>query len=283
MKKIFLILCFFISMLFSNANELKVIIEKDVLDDYLKFIENKDPLKMTDFRGEHSRRSTVELVLLQQALERGGYKVPSLKFILTPSYTRKIVQLKNGSGFSSGTSLWFYDLDKLRDFVYITEPLILKAEYEAGFYTVESNKKALSAKSLEDIQQLTAISNKYWVPDWRTLESLNLKKLINTTKWKFIVRMVSINRGDFLLASFQPTPDLSFLTEGVKLVPIQGLKIGLNDSRHFAISKKYPNSKELFEALNKGIKILRKEGVITKAYKQSGFFNEKVQHWKKLN
>jgi len=115
------------------------------------------------------------------------------------------------------------------------------------------------------------------------LENLKLKKLINTTKWKFIVRMVSIKRGDFLLASFQNTEDLSFFSEGIKLVPIQGLKVGLQGSRHFAISKNYPKSKELFKALNKGMKILRKEGIIKKAYEQSGFFNEKVKNWKKLN
>lgn len=115
------------------------------------------------------------------------------------------------------------------------------------------------------------------------MEDLKLKKLINTTKWKFIVRMVDAKRGDFLLAPFQSTKDLSFVTEGVKLVPIQNLKVGLNGSRHFGISKNYKNSKEIFEALNKGIKILRKEGIIKKAYEQSGFFNENVKHWKKLN
>ena len=283
MKKIFLILCLFITTTFSNNNELTIIIEKDVLDDYKKFIENKNPLKLTDFKDKYSRRSTIELVLLQQALEKGGYKKPSLKFILTPSYTRKIVQLKSGLGFSSGTSMWIYDLEKSKDFLYISDPLIKNGEYEAGFYTIETNKKALNVKSLEDIQKLTAISNKYWIPDWKTLENLKLKKLINTTKWKFIVRMVSIKRGDFLLASFQNTEDLSFFSEGTKLVPIQGLKVGLQGSRHFAISKNYPKSKELFKALNKGMKILRKEGIIKKAYEQSGFFNEKVKNWKKLN
>jgi len=116
MKKIFLILCLFITTTFSNNNELTIIIEKDVLDDYKKFIENKNPLKLTDFKDKYSRRSTIELVLLQQALEKGGYKKPSLKFILTPSYTRKIVQLKSGLGFSSGTSMWIYDLEKAKIF-----------------------------------------------------------------------------------------------------------------------------------------------------------------------
>lgn len=283
MKYFFIILTLLFTInLYSSSIKLDIIIEENVLKDYKKFMQNKSPLDIQEFKYHTSRRSVVELVLFQQALFLGGdYKV-ELNFIISPTYLRELQQLKQAKGISTGTSLWLYDLEKLKDFVYISNPLIRNNEFEAGFYTIESNKKALNAKSLEDIQQLIAISNKYWVPDWKTLERIKPKKLIHEIKWKYMTRMVSIKRGDFLLAPFQVTNDLSFKTEDIKFIPINGLKVGLEGSRHFAIAKNYPNSKEIFKALNRGIKILRKSGIIEKAYKQSGFFNEKVKDWRKL-
>ncbi|MGA1931413.1 hypothetical protein ACH5BF_01635 [Arcobacter sp. YIC-464] len=283
MKYFFIILTLLFTInLYSSSIKLDIIIEENVLKDYKKFMQNKSPLDIQEFKYHTSRRSVVELVLFQQALFLGGdYKV-ELNFIISPTYLRELQQLKQAKGISTGTSLWLYDLEKLKDFVYISDPLIRNNEFEAGFYTIESNKKALNAKSLEDIQQLIAISNKYWVPDWKTLERIKPKKLIHEIKWKYMTRMVSIKRGDFLLAPFQVTNDLSFKTEDIKFIPINGLKVGLEGSRHFAIAKNYPNSKEIFKALNRGIKILRKSGIIEKAYKQSGFFNEKVKDWRKL-
>lgn len=284
MKYRFIILTLLFTLnLYSSTIKLDIIIEENVLKDYKKFMQNTSPLDIQAFKYHTSRRSVVELVLFQQALFLGGdYKV-KLNFIISPTYLRELQQLRQAKGISTGTSLWLYDLEKLKDFVYISDALIRNNEFEAGLYTTSSNKKALSAKSLKDIQDLKAVSNKYWVPDWKTLERIKPKKLIHEIKWKYMTRMVSVQRADFLLAPFQPKEDLSFQTENIKFIPISGLKVGLEGSRHFAIAKNYPNSKEIFEALNRGIKILRETGIIEKAYKQSGFFNEKVHNWKKLN
>lgn len=270
-----------------NAKEndnLKIIIEKNVLKDYKKFIQNDNPLNVIDFNKPGSRRSVVDFILFQQALFLGGYKT-KYEFIVSPTSLRKLILVKEAKGITSSTSLWLYNLEKYKDNIYISHPVIRNNEFEAGLYTLSTNKKILNSKNLNDIQELTAISNKNWVPDWETLESLKLKRLISTLKWKQMTRMIKAKRGDFLLAPFQQTSDLSFETEGVKFLPIPNLKVGLKGSRHFAISKKYKNSKEILKSLNIGLKILIEKGTIKKAYTESGFFNKKVKKWKilKLN
>jgi len=57
----------------------------------------------------------------------------------------------------------------------------------------------------------------------------------------------------------------------------------LNDSRHFVVSKKHPKGKETFIALQKGLTILRQRGTITKAFQDSGFFNQQVKNWPIIN
>ncbi|UTJ05278.1 hypothetical protein [Arcobacter roscoffensis] len=280
---IFISLFFTISNINASNITLDMLIEENVLKDYKNFTEDKNPLKIKNFSHTSSRRSVVEIVLFQQALYLGGnYKV-NLNFIKSPTYLRELQQLKQGKAITTATSIWSHDLKELKKHVYISKALIRNNEFEAGLYTISSNKKALSAKSLKDIQSLKAVSNKYWIPDWKTLYKLKPKKLIHVIKWKYMTRMVSIQRADFLLAPFQSKEDLSFQTENIVFVPIPNLKVGLEGTRHFAISKAHPKAKEIFKALNKGIEILRKEGLITKAYKQSGFFNKKVHNWKKLN
>ena len=87
-----------------------------------------------------------------------------------------------------------------------------------------------------------------------------------------MVRMVDIQWIDFILMPFNSTPDQSFVMNKVHLVPVKNIGVVLKDSRHFVISKKHPEGKEAYIAINKGLKILRQHGAIVKAYQQAGFF-----------
>ena len=44
-------------------------------------------------------------------------------------------------------------------------------------------------------------------------------------------------------------------------------------------SKNHPDGKRVFEALNKGIRIMRESGEIEKFYRQAGFINASVKDW----
>ena len=82
---------------------------------------------------------------------------------------------------------------------------------------------------------------------------------------------------------FQNTPGMTLKVENIILVPLAGQKVALNGSRHFGISKKHPLSKKIEKALEQGIKSMRVEGLITKAYKEAGFIHPKINHWQVIN
>jgi hypothetical protein len=125
------------------------------------------------------------------------------------------------------------------------------------------------------------LSNKTWLVDWRNLDRLGLRAQ-HVTNWELMPKMVAAGRADFLLAPFQATPDLGLQVGQVRLLPIPGIKIGMQGTRHYLISKAHPDGPRLQAALNSGLQVLRQQGVIRKAYVQSGFFNSTVRDWLRL-
>jgi hypothetical protein len=101
---------------------------------------------------------------------------------------------------------------------------------------------------------------------------LSLKDIVAQDSWLSMVRMVNLQWIDFILMPFNSTPDKSFTMDKIHLVPVEGIAIALRDSRHFVISKLHPKGAETFQAINKGLRILREKGIISRAYEQAGFF-----------
>lgn len=66
-------------------------------------------------------------------------------------------------------------------------------------------------------------------------------------------------------------------------MPVQGLKVKLAGSRGWAVSLTHPAGVEAYAAIEKGLAVLRDEGVIVRAYRGSGVINERVADWKVLN
>ena len=277
-----LVVCLLFSFPSFSSEPIKIIIPSDVYEDYKRFLNNRDPLEISDFSGVASRRDVVEVVLVQQALREGGFKQP-VEFKVANAYARIQQQIESGTVAISANSLWLGDLESRSDFIYISEPSVELGEFEAGLYVISSNTNALSASKLEDVQRLTAVSNKQWTVDWNTLVQLELAQLENTVKWTNMISMIKGKRVDFLLAPFQPTEDFSFVADNTKFIPIPNLKIQLRDTRNFAISKKHAHGLAVYKAFNKGLELLKEKGVVKKAYQQSGFFNSRVTNWKIIN
>lgn len=267
--------------IYAYGGVIEVAIPDDVYVDYMMFVGNQDPLQIEDFTGDKSRRDVVEVVLLQQALSLGGFD-GIIEFIMVPTYLRMQKVLKDGAAVVGGTTMWLTDIEQYSDGVFSSISTVENGEFEAGFYALESNKRAMLCASLEDIRQLRGVSNRSWTADWKTLSMLKLKRLYHTYRWPSMVQMVGLGRADFLLAPFQPTKDFALVVGDVRLVPIPGLKLGLNGRRSFAVSKVHPKGKEIYEILNIGLERLKKHGVVKRAYQESGFFNIYVEDWKKI-
>lgn len=258
-----------------------VAVPTDVLEDCKKFLRGRDPMAVTDFGGPHTRRDVVEVVLLQQALRRGGWD-HRVELEALPNVARILREIEWAHAACSGTSYWREDIPAASTSFYYSDAMVEMGQFEAGLYTVVTNHRAMAAKSLPDIQGLTALSNRGWIVDWRTLEQLGIARLQHVGQWPAMPKMLAGGRADFLLAPFQATADLSLTVDTIRLVPIPGLKIGLHGTRHFLVSRRHARAAALLDNLNAGLSALRHKGVIRQAYEQSGFFNPRVAQWATL-
>jgi hypothetical protein len=256
---------------YARNKSVLIYIRDDVYIDYLKFVADRDISSIDNFSGEVIRRDVVDMIIAQQALKLGGF---NHRFSYAPGKVnfRNTKMLQNGQLLISFDSYWQRDALAIEDKVYISDEVVRNGEYIAGIYTSPENSKTLAVKKLSDLTELTAISTPKWRTDWKTLQQLPLKSLTQEDSWLSMVRMVNIQWIDFILMPFNSTPDQSFTMDKVHLVPVKNIGVVLKDSRHFVISKAHPKGQEASIAINKGLKILRKQGAIVKAYQQAGFF-----------
>lgn len=260
-----------ISPVVATENSILIYIRDDVFIDYQEFVAGKDVTLINNFSGKNIRRDVVDMIIAQQALKLGGFKYT---FTYAPGKVnfRNTQMLQNGELLLSFDSYWKKDAIPLADSIYISEEVIRNGEYVAGIYTSPKNKKTLAVKKRTDLADLTAVSTPKWRTDWQTLQELSLKDIVVQDSWLSMVRMVNLQWIDFILMPFNSTPDKSFTMDKIHLVPVEGIAIALRDSRHFVISKLHPKGAEAFQAINKGLRILREKGTISKAYEQAGFF-----------
>ncbi len=274
-----LVWCF--SYAIAWAETVRVYIPPDVLADYKVFLQDRDPLQISDYSGEGARRDVIEVVLFQQALARTGNRF-NVQFIEQPDYGAMLDGIESGDAIASVTSLWRRDLSPRWDNLYITAAVIDRGQFEAGFYTPESNYAAIESQAISELRALRGVSSKNWVIDWQTLQDFGAN-VTHVDTWGEMVAQVFSNQSDYLLAPFQATSDLSLeLPEG-KLVPIPNVKISLVDTRHFAVSRVHPLGWDFNTALHRGIMRLKKDGVVTKAYTDCGFLNAQVSTWYQVN
>ena len=256
---------------------LPALIPDDVLLDYRRFLAGRDPASLADYGGPLSRRDVVEVVLIQQALAR---QEPALRLDLAPMPTSQRLQaeLRQAQAVCSATTYWREDFPD-PDGLLFSDALVADGEFEAGLYTMPDNARALAARSLRDVQPLQVLVNRNWRVDWMTLQRLGMRRIQHVVNWNLMPRMLQQGRADLLLAPFQPTPDLSLTVDGVRLVPIPGLKVGMRGTRHFLVSANHAQGPQLLNQLNTGLARLRQRGLVRRAYEQSGFFNARVADW----
>ena len=276
MKQLILSLLLLLPMPIFATETLRIGINEDLLAKYTMFVGDRDVLQITDFSGEGTRRSVVEVVLLVQALHLGGMDSP-IEWRVLPNYSRIQRALQEGDIAIAASSMWNYDLVNMLKYTIASDALVADGEYQAGLYKLANNP--LTIITPEELNNLTVISVASWTPDWTTLTSMPFKAVFDANNWDAMIRMIQAQRGDVILSSFKGSADMSFSEGDVTLIPVDGVKVSLMGSRHFVIAKQHPNSADILLAVNKGLSQLRNDGIVRKAFTESGFFNERVTHW----
>ena len=255
---------------FASLAETQIFIRDDVLDNYQKFVANRDVLTIENFNSESIRRDVVDMVLVQQALALGGFKD---KFHYIPGRVnfRNTRLLEQGRLLLSFDSYWLSDAKIISDVVYTSDAVIRKGEYHAGIFASPDHPHIFTLNKINDFSRYTAVSTPRWRTDWATLESLPLKALIREDEWVSQANMVSKMLVDFIMMPFNSDGDPYYQLETISLKHVPNIALLLNDSRHFVVSKKHPDGSRAFIALNKGLAKLRAGSKIIKAYSEAGF------------
>jgi hypothetical protein len=229
-----------------------------------------------------SQREIVEMIILQKALYLGGEK-STVAFSPKDSLAlREVTPLVKGESLLYGNTLWFETIRDYQGSLYITDPIIRYGEFEAGFYTSSHNKKALST-TIDTLNDLTVVTSRQWIADWRALHNSPVQPINFMGSWVEMLNMVEYQVVDAMLINFSLQKNLQLFFDDKIYIPIPNIKIMLPDSRHFVVSKQHPDGDRVFKALNKGIRIMRKNGEIEKLYRQAGFINLRVKDWPLAN
>lgn len=243
-----------------HAIPLSLVVAPDVLTNYHRFLDGRHPWEVTDIEGK-VERDTLEVFITLYALRKGGLNFFP-EFVTTPSLERHIALLKSGSVVISAALIDSVDIENTDTI--LAAPFLIEDQTQiAGLYTASSNAQALAAKSLDDVKQLTAISNKSWRADWSALSGVGLRELVSVADWVAMCRMVSVGRSDFLLAPLSDSDEL--VTPVGPLVKMEPFAIKIHAIRKYAISRVHPDSDKVREALEAGLKHIGQDHFIHRA------------------
>lgn len=260
---------------------LKISADTQIVDSFTKWNAATPWAQITQYSGSYVNRPTVDLVLELQALKAGGLDF-DFELVATPNYERAKLEVVEGLVDLSAETIWDDEIAQNADSLSKSDVVLPNGEFEKGVYTLPTNTKLLSLTTLDELRQYVGVTVGTWALDVKTMEAMNLKGVERAIKIENVFLMIQKQRADFTLTEFSGTSDLSVENSGVTLVPVPNCKVAIAGSRSWVVSKKSPNSDAILTALQKGIKILRAEGRIDRALKESGFLNPKVSDWKRL-
>lgn len=245
----------------------------DDIDNYETWLAGKNCDKISDYSHPLAYRATTEIVLLCKALYLSNIR-PHIKMIAMPSYNRALFETRRGNVTIHADSAWLSTISP--EHYYITRPIFKKNTFVKGFYVMPNRRDEIEKKiednlkkdisALETLQAYTVTSSSGWVLDWAILKELKIKA-INVSKKPMMCQSLKDKHADLFLGELAMANEIGFPIdcENMYLVPIRGVKVEFEDSRHFAVSKEYPNSKKIIDALELGLTILEKNGEIAKA------------------
>ncbi|WMN61049.1 hypothetical protein [Pseudoalteromonas xiamenensis] len=259
------------------TESVEMFIRDDVYEDYLRFLNGRSPLDVDNFKGHYIRRDVVDMIIVQQALMLGGYK-KTFQYRPGKVNFRNTRLLEQGKLLLSFDSYWLADAKALADKLFISAPVIRKGEYFAGIYANPTNEKVKTLSRIEDFEKLTAVSTPRWRTDWQTLTGLPLKELFIEHEWLAQAQMVHRQWADFMMMPLMPSLDNAYQLEDIRLVAHPKFILELDGSRHFVVSKNHPEGERAYQAIEKGLSVLRAQGRIKKAYEQAGFIPDLTRY-----
>lgn len=259
---------------------IKIAMNAEIVLEYKALVGDSTCERRLDFNDPRLTRGVLEIAIICRALFESGYSL-IIEPISSPNYNRSLRMVEQGVAHFAAESIWSKDLSGDID-VFKSDAVIRLGEFEKGVYTLKNHP--LQGMKPDDIT-LTLFKGatvKGWHYDWNIISSLT-EKLVSAIHIVSVFKMMNIGRADFTLLEFPSTPTLMFELEGVQLYPLLGVKVTIPDQRHFIVSKRFNNSRQLLDALNRGLRILRERGEVRAMYEASGFISPRAKPWTVIN
>lgn len=263
----------------AHTATLNISVPSDVHLNYLELLDGKQALEIDNY--SQARRSSAEVLLLVQMLKIGGFK-DQIRLLPFSREDYAPTKLRNTSAHMLSASEWLNEINRQnkRENQLISSAIVKKGEYKVGLYT---HPKHLGLKNSNNLSGLSATTHRLWQADISTLNELQIDSIHFSNSYDLMLKMVKSGRVDLMLASFKNTPDMALITQNIKLTPIKGVQVGINDSRHWAFLNSHDEvSLKAHAALETGIKVFRQQGRIQRAFTESGFFNQRTSSWRLL-
>lgn len=230
-------------------------------------------------------RCVASLMILKNALKLGGIDA-QITFLKTPNVKREEDELLKGYAVISSHLFNKSSIDhpKYKDKIYISDPVIKDGEFEKGIFCLSGNHKLENVRTIEDLKNAgRPLIGIHWSKECQFLNDLGIQKIVKGPTMDCLFRMIKAGRADWIPLGFHNSKDLSISRSGITLVPVKGIKFALTESRHFIVSREHPDGKKIFDALQKGIRIMRRNGSIKKLLTQGGFYCRATRDWIVLN
>jgi len=148
--------CSFCALAKASEDPVFVAVNYDIPADYQRFLNGRNPLNIHSYSGPGARRDVIEVLLLIQALDLGGFKSP-VEIHVEPSYLRILRGIADGQFISSGALMWKTDIDMLKNAYFITRPVVKEGEFIVGIYTRANNQKRLNTMDPAKLKNLNVV------------------------------------------------------------------------------------------------------------------------------
>lgn len=271
------ILCTLLLVASCGAVSAVILIPAQVLDDYKSIVGERPPAAIRDFRGKGSRREVVEVILLLQALDAGDYP-HQIRLRTSPSEAQSMRVLASGQANLLGTTLWRQSLDKFEPRIKPSFTVIRSGEYQFGLYGCKGQLSGVEP----NLSTISVVANKQKAVIWSALHQAGFKSLDYFETPEARAKMVCLARVQATVSEFPSSSNLDISRGGFTLAPFEGIKLVVDASRHYAISTSATGSEAVTLAVNRGLKIIRRKGVIRRALLQSGLHHPKAEDWREI-
>lgn len=259
---------------------LTVAIDNNSLTGHLSALEEQ-PIACSELVEKFTEprdRGAAELLIICHALLLNG---ADSKVVLrgVPNHVRSLYLVESGLVDLAAESVWLDRIDLSK--VHASEAILDHGEFEKRLYTVAGHEMHTLNPDELDIRAYLGLILRTWEHDWYTLTQLS-HDVSTALDLDAMFRMISKGRADFtLLESHRHGRDY-FKRDGVTLLPVDGVYVVLDGTRHLVMSRASPHGRWLQGMLNPGIKQLKASGRTTEIYAQSGFLSSSKQGLKKL-